>query len=168
MKGQKSNLFINIIYEKNPLSNIFMKFIHKWKVKRFKQSLSKSSPDFNMLWSMADFIKLAEELFFYNNISSVCDDTIGLYSSRSYKLNENGFKLCTSEYTLVIKLYGNSRRTVLELERNTNVLLKSKLSFKNNEWEEEPNVDSEILLEILIRDIIKHILNLFDFCYDRR
>ena len=73
------------------------------------------------MWFFADFIKLAEKLYFFN-----VDKDKGLYSSRSYPAGENGFVINDKEYEikLMIKLYSDDNTVKVEVKRNngTNML----------------------------------------------
>ena len=87
-KTKKLNMFIDIIYDKMESRSIFSKWFNYLKMRRFKKTLSTCSPSFHVIWQIADFIKYAERLFFYEN--SIKNS---LYSSNSYSDGENGFKI---------------------------------------------------------------------------
>lgn len=166
--NKSANEFINVIQEKTKFSifKIIPYIKYRRKLKNFKKEILNGSPDFYTLWIMADFIKLAEYIFFYNN--SIKDEEIGLYSSKGFIPGQNGFKVHTKECTIVIKLFSETEKVVVELERNTGERDKSVQSFIKGKWETKPDTYNEMLLEQTIKIINSSILNLFNWCYDRR
>lgn len=168
MKRKISNNFIDMIYNKvtPKFYNIFTYIIHKVKVKKFKNHVLRGSPSFGLLWKMSDFIKSAEEIFFYNN--SIEGSDIGLYSSREYSSGQNGFKIMTHECTIVLKLYSNTKKVVLEVDRHIGTRIKNTLSFTEDRWIENPSIMDEMLLEQVIKLINGKIIDLFDYCYKLR
>ena len=165
---KSTNIFMNLIYKKTTFSlfHLIKYFSHKRELKKFKKTLMNGSPSFGLLWKMADFIKIAEIVFFYDN--SLKNSTLGLYSSKGYIPGENGFKINSEDCLLVIKLYSDSQRVVLEVDRTKGECMKSHLSFINEEWEGDPTIYDEMLLEQLIKLINSKIIALFKYCYDLR
>lgn len=163
-----TNIFMNMIYEKvkPSIKNIFKYFSHRRKVKKFKKDIDQGSPSFGLLWKMSDFIKSAEEVFFYDNNKDNTD--ICLFSSSGYIHGENGFKINDPDCFVVIKLYSDTQRVVIEIERAKGQRIKHTMSFTNETWEGEPTAYDEMLLEQIIKMINKYILKLFDWCYERR
>ena len=172
----KTNRFIAMIYEKQEFSwkNFFKYHKHIRQLRKFKNMIYKGSPDFWTLWEMSDFIKFAEDAFFYDN--SLSNSHIGLYSSRNYKPNENGFKITNSPYSdkcnIIVKLsnINDSQKVTVEVDRLVGSNTKSILQFKNNQWiKESDNTDvNEIILDNVIDIINTCILQLFNFCYNNR
>lgn len=165
MNKSSGNMFIDKIYGKKKKSFFrFLSYIlYEKKIKKFKKNILSMSPSFDVLWQMANFIKLAEEIFFYdNNIDGV------LYSSRSYGYRENGFKINDGSSIIVLKLYDERKKVSLEVKRSNGGELISRYTFKNSEWVSEPTVYDEMVLEQVIKSINKHIIELFDFCYNAR
>lgn len=164
------NIFMRYIYDKEPLKvcNIFKYWAHKRSLKKFKKNIYESSPSFNILWQMADFIKLAESVFFYKNTQK--ESSFGLYSSRNYAVGTNGFRVSDFNKGLrvTIKLYNESRKVLLEIEYLNSDNAKQIMSFTNNEWDTMPTAYDEMLLDQIIRSINFSIMNLFDHCYDQR
>lgn len=158
-----NNIFIKLLHEKLNNTGFFKKRIHKRKVNKFIHKFIKSSPDFTMLWSISDLIKIAEDAYFYNNTP----DSV-LYSSVHYKSGENGFRLNTNKYTLTVKLYSNySKKVVLEISRKGSHCTSSEFVFFNNKWNKEHSIVDEIMLETVIESIINETINLFRFCYNK-
>ncbi len=161
------NLFMNIIYEKR-YGNFISRILNKYKAKSFVRELRNCSPSFNLLWEMSLFIKIAEEVFFYDN---KLHGSLGLYSSRNYSPGTNGFMIYDSEnaFTLTVKLYSESKKAVLVVERDRGEKLKSSFTFVNNEWEDgENNPYNEMLLEQCIKTINGKFISLFMYCYELR
>lgn len=164
------NMFMEHIYNKEPfkLSNLFKYLKHRKAVKKFRKDISDGSPSFNVLWQMADFIKLAESVFFYKNTQK--DSEFGLYSSRNYASGTNGFRVTdvANGLRVTIKLFNENKQLLLEVEYMNSDNSKQYLSFKDNEWNVTPTVYDEMLLEQVIKSINFSILNLFDSCYNKR
>ena len=157
-----NNIFINLLYEKINNTGFFKKIIHKRKVNKFICKFIKSSPDFSMLWYISDLIKIAEDVYFYNNTPDSA-----LYSSVHYKSGENGFRLNTNKYTLTVKLYADySKKVVLEINRKGSHCTNSEFVFFNNKWNKEHSIVDEIMLESIIESINHEVIKLFRFCYN--
>lgn len=163
-----TNVFMDMIYRKTSFSFLHMLkyFKHKRELKKFERDIMNGSPSFGLLWKMADFIKSAEAVFFYDN--SLKNSEFGLYSSKGYIPGENGFKINSPDCLLIVKLYSDSQRVVLEVDRTKGEGMKSHLAFCNEEWEGEPTIYDEMLLEQLIKLINSKIMMLFEHCYALR
>lgn len=167
---KSSNPFIDMITKKQTKS--FRHYIryrsHKRTLKKFRNYVLKGSPDFDFLWTMADFVKLAERIFFYNNTNKdTKENDIGLYSSRKFEDGQNGFRIDTKECTIVIKLYSYDKRIAVELERKNGTHMKSLQTFANGDWESNYNIYDEMLLEQTLKIINGEIIKLFDWCYNK-
>lgn len=163
-----TNVFMSMIYNKVNLSfkTFFKYFKQKRRVKKFRKDILDGSPSFGLLWKMADFIKYAEEVFFYDN--STKNTEFMLFSSRGYIPGENGFKINHPECFIIIKLYSDIQRVVIEMSRTKGSGLKNIMAFSNEQWEGEPTAFDEMLLEQLIKIINSSIISLFDYCYSKR
>lgn len=163
-----ANMFMNIIYRKVTFSfrNFFKYHKHRREYKKFVNNIKNGSPSFGVLWKMADFIKLAELVFFYDN--SLKNTEFGLYSSKGYNPEENGFKIRTNECSIVIKLYSGLEKVVLSIERLNGENLKTTLTFISDGWYGSHTTYDEMLLEQVIKIINSRILMLFEHCYDLR
>lgn len=168
-KSNLSNIFMGMIYEKvdRAFPHIFKYLSHKKKLKKFRRDIHEGSPGFGLLWKMADFIKLAEMVFFYNN-SIKTSSEFGLYSSRNYCPGENGFKITTNECTIAIKLNSEYQKVMVEVVRSFGDKTTSSLVFINEQWDSNPSIYDEMLLEQVIKIINDRILKLFDYCYSAR
>ena len=165
VKTNFSNGFLNIIDKKYTGFNPIRKLISRIRFKRACKKVFDTSPSFGQLWSFATFIRLAEEIFFYNNKR----DSL-LYSSASYKAGENGFVI-TSEIDHVIitvKMYSDTQQIIMDIKRTNGTNMMTTLSFKENNWEDPPEEASIILLDNVIGIINRHIVMLLQYCYDRR
>lgn len=163
------NIFMNIISEKNP-KNILAKLLHKRKVHKFRKTILEGSPSFGLLWKMADFIKISEVVFFYNNTHSL-DSEFSIYSSREYMAGTNGFKLRDDNTgcTIIIKLISDTQKVIVDIERQRGNKLKSSLVFVDNKWQDSDYTSyDEMMLEQVIKIINSKIIDLFDYCYSLR
>lgn len=163
-----TNVFLNLIADKTALSfkTFFKYFRHKRKVKKFRNDIINGSPSFGLLWKMSDFIKGAEKIFFYDNSTKNTD--IGLFSSKGYAPGNNGFKINTEECFIVVKLFSDDQKVMIELERRTGECMKTLFIFENENWTSEHNFYDEMLLEQVIKVINNKMIRLFDYCYDLR
>lgn len=162
------NVFIEEIYKKKKLSlfGLFGYLRHKSKLKKFKKKINNGSPGFNLLWDLSEFIKIAEAIFFYDN--SVRNTDIGLYSSKNYQSGTNGFRLFSNDCNITIKLFSSSKSLALEVDRIKGEKQKTIINFKDEQWEEDPTLYDEMLLEQVIKLINERALKLFDYCYALR
>lgn len=162
-----NNIFMDLIYDKCKLTpKTFIKYLkHKTKVKKFRKTILNCSPSFNVLWNIADFIKLAEEIFMYDN--NIDNKDLYLFSSRNYNNGENGFIFNGTEVSIAIKLFSATNTVLLEIKRKTGSKIKTLLSFENNQWGQNPSFKEEIILESVIEKITSNIIELFDRCYYR-
>lgn len=156
------------------MTNIFMKqirdaqefsFLHPIKsfkrrqeLKKFVRTIKNGSPSFGVLWNFADFIKYAERIYFTPNSK----DSL-LYSSTEYRPGENGFKINSKDITIICKLYSEDQMVGLDLEYK-NSKLKSRYTFKENRWEEDPDEYDELLLDRIISIINHNMLQLLEQC----
>lgn len=144
--------------------NIFRYIRHKNEIKRIKKNIIKRSPSFDELWELSDFIKMAENVFFYDN--SLSNNDICLFSSDNYQDGMNGFKLTTKEVDIIIKLYKSSNTVSIGINRKNGSKIKTLMDFKNNDWKTEPSIYDEMLLELIIKEINKKTIMLFEYCYN--
>lgn len=169
MENMKTaNIFMNMIIEKNA-KGIFNKLIHKRKLHKFRKGIIEGSPSFGLLWKMADFIRMAEIVFFYDNTHSL-DSEFALYSSKEYMPGTNGFKLKDNKSgcIIIIKLISDTQKVVVDIERQRGNRIKNTMVFINNEWEDMYTGCDEMLLEQVIKIINSKIIALFDYCYSLR
>ena len=170
MSNMKSpNTFMNVISEKNS-KGIFKRLAHKIKLSRFRKTILEGSPSFGLLWKMADFIKIAEVVFFYNNTHSL-DSEFTIYSSKEYMAGTNGFKLKDDKtgVVLVVKLISDTQKVIVDIERQRGNKLKNTMTFVDNNWQDTNyTAYDEMMLEQVIKIINGKIIALFDYCYDLR
>lgn len=161
------NMFTMKIYCKVPLTffNIFKRWKHNRDIKRFRKNILNSSPSFHVLWQMADFIKIAEFAFFYDN--SMNNSSSGLYSSKSFPEGQNGFRVFNHEFRATIKLIMDTKQVALEIERLKGDKSKVLFIFQNDNWTDYHTDYDELLLDQVIRTINCKIITLFDECYNK-
>lgn len=162
-----SNGFLNIIDKKYTGFNPFKKIASYLSFRKTCKKIFKTSPSFGQLWSFADFIKLAETAFMFNN-----QNKGRLYSSRSYKVGENGFVINSEadHLNIVVKLYSDTQGIALDIKRTNGSNMTTTMKFEQNDWAssyEQSDTDI-ILLDIVIGIINRHIIMLLEYCYARR
>lgn len=176
---KRINSFIKLIYDKEEysFSNFFRYHIHKRKVKKFKKNIYDSKFDLSMLNNIAEFIKYAETVFFFDNSFN---NTIGLYSSRNYEPGENGFKISNSPYSkdcdITVKLISSNDtiyHAYVEVKRKGGSQTITTFEFDgDNDLITFPIsgtvIDNYIFLDKIIDIIYTCALQLFDFCYENR
>lgn len=160
MSVEKVNIFLEHVYNKRKYS------ITGWvKYKLFVRKIVRSSPGFGFFWQVADFIKDAEMIFFYNNSA---DGTPELFSSRSFKAGENGFKFHCTEFDCTIKLFSDDMQTAIEIHRNVGSKLKSTYLCDDKEWHSDFDKSDELMMDYVIDKIMGAVANLLTWCYKKR
>lgn len=165
IKTNFSNGFLNIIDKKYTGFNPIKKLISNIRFKLTCRKIFNTSPSFGQLWNFCNFIRLSEEIFFYNNKR----DSL-LYSSASYSAGENGFIISSDidNVIITIKMYSDDQRIAMDIKRTNGTNMMTSLKFRENNWDEEPNESDIILLDNVIGIINRHIVMLLKYCYDRR
>ena len=106
-----------------------------------------------MLEEISDFVKLAEHFYFYDNSAN----RFGLYSSRSYNPNENGFKIKTTECTIICKLIhkDNQKITLIDINRHKGHKTTTSFKFVESNWSDplDNTEDNHIVLNKVISTI---------------
>ena len=164
MRGNNKNIniFMRYINDKVPYRYFLRRIIHNISVYRFKRNILNGSPSFNILWQMADFVKLSERIFFYNN------NTEGLiYYSNNYATGENGFIARDDGVKIIVKLYRDTKKVTVDIWRLSGSNAKTILTFTQDEWDNTPTVYDEMLLELVIKIINHNVIYLFNKCYSK-
>ncbi len=145
------NMFMDIIYNKMMAINKYQKLRSWLEYKKFLKDLEKTSPDFDMLWQFADFIKLLEITSWYDNSKHNI-----AFSSKDYANGENGFMINkeTPKMQIIFKLYTKNENIVMSIKRDYGHKRNSEISFANRELILETPED-----EILMLNVIKTITN---------
>ncbi len=143
------NMFMDIIYKKMMTTNIYQKFKNWIYYRKFMIGLNKISPDFEMLWHFAEFIKLLEITSWYDNSKHNI-----AFSSKDYSNGENGFIINkeSPKMQIIFKLYSKNERISLSIKRDYGHKKNSEMSFINRELVLETPED-EILMLMVIRII---------------
>lgn len=162
------NMFTAMIYDGLHFSwkHCFKYWKHCREIKKFTKDIMNGSPTFDMLWQMAEFIKIAETVFFYKNDQK----SSALYSARSYTSGQNGFRVTDESMRIraTVKLISEYQKVMLEIENMDSNAGKTTISFTNNDWETTPSYYDEMLIEQVIHCINKNIMKLFIDCYEKR
>lgn len=131
------NIFIEYIYNKKRFGII------PWiKYKIFVYKLNKINPNFGMMWQIADFIKLLEQVYMYDNSSAST-----LYSS-SYKNGLNGFVLNKPEFVIKFTLDSSDESIAIDISRTKGTKLKSSNVLTENSVINDIN-NEQLLINII-------------------
>ena len=136
---------MNFIYMKR-MSKGFKKFTNWLAYRIFLHDLKTTSPDFNMLWQFADFIKMLEIASWYDNAKHNV-----AFSSKDYNNGENGFIINKENEKLkvIFKLTEKNNNIALSIIRDYGHKRSNDLSFKNKEIEMEHGVDELLMLHVI-------------------
>lgn len=164
--NEETTKFLSFIKNKRSLFTIKGLKNH-FAYKRFIKKIKRSSPDFDTLWSIGNFIKELEYCYMYKN-----EVEATVYSSNKYKANENGFKINSSNCIIVCKLIanGSSTTTKIEVTRKINTKNDSRstvLEFIDSNWanEEDNDTYNNIFLDSVVSIIWFNIIDLMDRYY---
>jgi len=140
------NMFMDIIYKKMMPVKIYPRFKNWLYYKRFLIGLNKVSPDFEMLWHFADFIKLLEITSWYDNSKHN-----SVFSSKDYSKGENGFIINREnpKMQIVLKLYSKNESISLSIKRDYGHKKNSEISFINQQLELETQEDEILMLKVI-------------------
>jgi len=157
------NRFLDQVEKKYLGLNPFKKILAEWKFNKFCKEVMKSSPSLGVLWFFADFIKLAEKVYFFNN-----DPNGTIFSSDNYNIGENGFIINDNDHNIKInvKLNSDYQRLVLEVKRLNGTKKITEHRFVNNEWTDDRENYDEILIDNIIGIINSHIVALMKYCWN--
>lgn len=145
------------------LRRIFKYFKFKKNLKKFTKKIQTGSPSFSVLWNFADFIKYAENIFFYNNSKNSL-----LYSSTGYAPQENGFRINGEDYIITVKLFSEYQRVGIDIESKVGNRHKINYTFEEQQWTIEPDEYDEILIDRVIGIINHEMLRLLNDCIQLR
>ena len=137
---------MDIIYKKMMPVKIYPRFKNWLYYKRFLIGLNKVSPDFEMLWHFADFIKLLEITSWYDNSKHN-----SVFSSKDYSKGENGFIINREnpKMQIVLKLYSKNESISLSIKRDYGHKKNSEISFINQQLELETQEDEILMLKVI-------------------
>ena len=140
------NMFMGIIYRKMMSTNPYQKFRSWLSYKKFLIDLNKTSPDFDMLWHFADFIKLLEMTSWYDNSKHNI-----AFSSKDFAKGENGFIINKEnpKMQVVFKLYDKNENIAMSIKRDYGHKRNSEISFANRELVLETSEDEILMLNVI-------------------
>lgn len=144
-------------------NNPIKKLISQHKYNKYISRLRKQSHSIGSLWFFADFVKLAERVYFYNNKK---DSPNGVYSSNSYHTGENGFIITATDKDVVIncKLYSDTQKVILEAKRLNGTNKITELEFNGSSPLKTDDYD-EVLIDNIIGIINRYIIKVLNFCW---
>ena len=160
-----SNRFLDQVEEKYLGKNPIKRFFSKLKFNKFCKETMKASPSFGVLWFFADFIKLAERVYFFNN-----NKEGSLFSSKSYSIGENGFIINDKENSikLIVVLNSDLQRVQLEIKRLNGTSMTTEHAFVNNAWTDNREKYDEVLIDNIIGIINSHMVALLKWCWEKK
>jgi len=140
------NMFMDIIYKKMMTISKYQKIKNWFYYKKFLYDLNKTSPDFNMLWQFADFIKTLEITSWYDNsIHNI------VFSSKDFTKGQNGFIINkdSPKMQIIFKLYSKNENITMSIKRNYGHKKNSEISFTNRELVLDTPEDEILMLNII-------------------
>ena len=154
--SDNTNVFMEPIYKK---SNRLFGIPSKRFLNKTIKFLRITMPNFALFWQIADFIKILEKVFFYNNSISN-----SMYSSLNYADCENGFKFKNDDVSITVKLYEDSEKIAIDIHRLKGNELKSSMIFDSKKNTKLSKIDSA-LLESTINCILEECIYLMKYYY---
>lgn len=155
------NMFFGFLYRKVVTKGFFKSLIEKASYKVFLNSLKKTSPDFEMLWQFANFIRMLELCNWYDNCK-----TNTIFSSKEYENGENGFIINKQNRQLIFKLYNYNETITIYIKRKYGNKKDSEITFKNHGMVLETQEDT-VLMNNIIKDTMDSIIYLFSEYYNK-
>lgn len=157
------NSYMEAIEKKYVGHNIFRRYISWLRFRKFQTKIIKQSHSIGSLWMFADFIKIAERVYFYENTKSG-----DIYSSSSYTSGENGFHIKDPLERVEIhcKLYSDDQAIVFEVKRINGGSIVNEVRFQGGEWTYGKGHDyNEVLVDNIIGIVNNAIITVLDFCW---
>lgn len=119
------------------MKNMFAEWLYSYrkfniirhiKFELFIRKLNKVAPDFDMLWQIANFVKILEVVFMYpNNKKST------LNSIDKYEHGVNGFSFTHLNTQFKFKLFEEDKHIHIDIVSTVDGKLKSAIKFKNGD-----------------------------------
>lgn len=143
------NMFIRQIYDKKKTFVLF-----RWiKYRKFLRLIDKTAPNFIILWHIADFIKILDKIYMYDN-----NPTNTLYSSNNFNMNENGFVIKKENFFIRIKLFEIGSEIAIEVGRSGSKDLTSiRFCDGENKIKNEDDEHMMINIENIIMNSVKEL-----------
>lgn len=128
---------------------------HYYSFLEFIDSLVNTSPSFQDLWDIAEFIEQLEYTYFYNNSLDSDIHTKNFASTRTNKGFDINYKDSISNNKVNIKCKLNiiDQKITIEVKRNSNPNDVTTMVFKDEKWVSYKNDTDEVLLDNIIRII---------------
>lgn len=158
------NRFLDVVESKYLGKNPIRRYFSKRKFNKFCKETMQSSPSLGILWYFAEFIKLADRVYFYPNSKNGI-----LYSSRSYSAGENGFTINDKDngIRLVVKLFSDEQCTCIQVTREGSSYI-TEHKFRNNAWTDDRESYDEVLIDNIIGIVNSHIVGLLKWCWNHK
>lgn len=166
--GMVPNTFMGYIAKAVKPGFSLKRLIQYWSWKRsynkFKKMILQSAPSFGFLLQFAEFIKLAEFIFYFDN-----NKNGKIYSSTGYQPGENGFKITIeNKAEIVVKLFIDDETIMIDIRRLKGTNLKNSYTFQAGQWMYSPDSYDIIHLDIIETIINQSIIELMDWCIEAK
>lgn len=148
------------IIEKEP-SNIFKKFLFRYRLHKFYRSIETMSPSYDDMMEMSSIIKISEHIFFHhNNIKYLDGDILPVTYTECgtvyIAFNLSDFATCT---IALIK----GKTINVEVKNITNNKITTNISFKDRELDIDNALDEKLFSNI-ISIMMRSFVDLIKYC----
>lgn len=161
-------MYMDHIENKYTGNNPIRKWLDNQKHKKFMKKISTMSHSIGTLWFFADFIKIAEVVYFYDNKNGSY-----IFSSRQYSYGENGFIIHDEKNKVIIncKLFSDDQKIGIEVKRTSGSNMSTEFTYSNNEWDfSKVKLDgyTNVLVDNTLAIISDAIVFLMEFCWNQQ
>ncbi len=167
METECMNTFIRWIWEAKNIDekNRRQAKKHYYSFLDYMNQLEKSSPGFQELWDISDFLNIIEYTYFYDNTKAS-----GFWSDGEFGIGKTRFNIIKNNIEIVCTLDEKDTHitlTVKKLSPDKNSSSKvAELEFKNGQWASYKTEYDEILLDNIISIIWDKFIPLVERYYD--
>lgn len=161
----RDNYFMEIAQNKYLGKNPIIKWLNYRKYKKECNKIRRKSHTIGSLWFFAEFIRLAEVVYFFDNKRDSY-----IFSSRSYEYGKNGFVITDKDIgvTLTCELDSDDQVISITIKRHNGSNMVTKLVYENNHnrWKYPEIQYGRVLIDNAIAIINKAIIYVIDFCWN--
>jgi len=140
-------------------------FLQKFTIESYIKDLKQTSPNYDMLWEMCEFIQYASAIWFYANNKSSEIYTLP-FTNKNHKTPYQGFVVqdLNGLYTITVKLLNNNKVDLAT--ENKRDCISYTYHFKDNDWDMDYDIADEMAVEYAQSIIMKAFAKVFMFCYN--
>jgi len=164
---ENENKYMAIVENYYTGSNWFKRLASNFRFWREKRKIRNMSHSIGSLWFFAEFIKLAEFIYFFDNNNSST-----LYSSNTYKYGESGFmiKSLANQVNIKCKLNAEKQEIKLEISRTNGSRIINEIIFNAQKgWYNSDSSEVSVrLVDNIISIINNHIILLLCYCVEKK